>query len=431
MMNLSKNSDRKAIWGWSLYDFGNSAFTTLVVTFIFASYFTKAIAPDVITGTVLWSRAVTISALIVAVIAPVAGAFADQAKNRKTMLFVATYVSIIATVALYNVLPGQVITALVVFIIANIGYELGGVFYNSFLADLAPTSRIGRTSGNAWALGYLGGLLALVIALVGFVNPEVPWFGFTKEAGQNIRATNLLVAVWFGIFTLPMFLWVKEPGRAKAPSDKGIISATFGQLRATMRSLGNYRQLTKFLIARMIYNDGLVTIFAFGGIYAAGTFGFSFQEIIIFGIGMNVSAGLGAWLMGYIDDARGARKTIQISLVGLVAASLLGALAWNKTVFWIAGMLIGLFVGPNQAASRSLMARYSPAHLKAEFFGFFAMSGKATAFAGPLALGILTDIFNSQRAGIWVVVVLFGMGLLLLNSVDEQKILKESLENKS
>jgi len=175
----------------------------------------------------------------------------------------------------------------------------------------------------------------------------------------------------------------------------------------------------------MIYNDGLVTIFAFGGIYAAGTFGFTFQEIMIFGIVLNVTAGIGAFIFGFLDDKLGGKLTIQITLICLTAAGLLAIFANSKLLFWIAGISVGIFSGPNQAASRSLMGRFTPKSKENEFYGFFAFSGKMTAFIGPLCLGIFTEIFNSQRAGVSIVVILFIIGLFLLRSVDE----KEGIQN--
>ena len=193
----------------------------------------------------------------------------------------------------------------------------------------------------------------------------------------------------------------------------------WSQLAETLRGVRQYRQAVRFLIARMIYNDGLVTVFAFGGIYAAGTFGFSFEEIMIFGIVMNVAAGLGAFAFGYLDDILGGKRTIAISLIGLIFASLLAVFAASKLLFWISGVIIGLLVGPNQAASRSLMARFSPPNKKNELFGFYAFSGKATAFIGPFLLGATTQVFGSQRVGMGVVAFLFILGSLLLLRVDE------------
>jgi UMF1 family MFS transporter len=411
--------NKRAIWSWSLYDFANSSFTTLIVTFVYATYFTQAIADDPIGGTELWSRGVTITALVVALFSPVLGAIADRGGYRKLFVVLATLICVAATAALYTVMPGQVVAALVLVVIANIAYELGTVFYNAFLPDLAPPGRIGTVSGLAWGLGYIGGLLALAFALLTLVQPEVPWFGFSTEGGENIRATNLVVAAWFLVFSVPLLLWVPED-RSRASVSGRVIVEAFAQLKHTFVEIRKYRHTVRFLLARLLYNDGLVTVFAFGGIYAAGTFGFAFEEVLLFGIIINVGAGLGAAAMGLLDDRIGGKRTIMISLVGLIAASLLAILATSALWFWVAGILLGLFVGPNQAASRSLMVRFIPHELENEFFGFFAFSGKLTAFIGPFLLGVLTGVFDSQRVGISIVVVLFALGLVLLWPLDEQ-----------
>jgi len=409
-----------AIWSWATYDFANSPFTTLVVTFVYATYFTQVIAPDPITGTALWSQAVTVAALVVAFGSPILGALADRGGYRKLFVLIFTLVCTLATIGLYYVLPGQIAAALVLFVIANIAYEFGVVFYNAFLPDLAPANRIGRISGYGWGLGYIGGLIALALALIALIQPETPWFGFSKEAGENIRATNLLVAGWFVIFTIPFVLWVAEDKSEVSRSGR-IVRDAVRQLRGTFVEIRKYRQIVRFLIARFVYNNGLVTIFAFGGIYAAETFGFSLQEVLIFGIALNVSAGLGALVMGHLDDLIGGKRTIMISLVGLTAATVLAVLATTKLWLWVAGVIIGIFIGPNQSASRSLMGRFVPPESENEFFGFFAFSGKFTAFVGPFLLGVLTQWTGSQRWGVSVVLVLFALGIILMIPLNEEE----------
>ncbi len=417
-MTSSSTYDKRAVFAWAMYDFANSSFTTLVVTFIYATYFTKAIAPDELTGTTLWSRGVAIAALFVALLSPPMGALADRGGYRKLFLFLATAIAVIGSVFLYAAQPGQVVRALFWFVIADIAFEMGIVFYNAFLPDIAPSEKIGRISGYGWSLGYLGGLLAMAIAMVALVNPEIPWFGFSRETGENVRATNLLVAAWFALFSIPIFLWVKENRSPVAPGENTLL-ASFRQLRNTLEMVRHYREIVKFLVARLFYNDGLITLFAFGGIYAAGTFGFSFEEIMILGIVLNIAAGLGAFALGFLDDLLGGKRTIQISLAGLIMAGAVAILTSDKTIFWIATIVMGIFAGPNQAASRSLMGRFLPRNKGNEFFGLFAFSGKATAFMGPLLLGEMTRVFASQRVGIATILLFFITGLLILRHVDE------------
>ena len=406
------------IAAWCLYDWANSAFTTLVVTFIYAAYFASAFADDPGRGTALWSRGVAVSALVIAALAPVAGALADRGGRRK-YLILSSLVCAAGTAALAFVRPDQpyaVVTALGLFVAANVAFELGLVFYNAFLPAIAPPDRIGRISGYGWGLGYGGGLAALAAALVVFV-PETPRFGIPTAEGFNLRATNLLVAVWFLVFAIPAFALLKDES---APGGGVGVRRAFADLAATVRSLRRHRQVGRFLLARLLYNDGLVTIFAFGGIYAVGTFGFSFEELVTFGIVLNVGAGLGALAFGFVDDRIGGKATIGLSVAALAAATVLGALAPTRAWFWVSAVVVGVFIGPNQSASRSLMARFVPAKHESEFFGFFAFSGKVTSFLGPALLGVLSDLY-SQRVGVASLLIFFVLGGLLLWRVDEQE----------
>lgn len=405
---------------WALYDFANSAFTTLVVTFVYATYFTSAIAPDEITGTAQWSRAVALSGIVIAVLSPFAGALADRNGHRRGYLAATTLICCAATGALAFVAPGAeraVLLALTLFVIANVAFELGGVFYNAYLPLIAPPARLGQASGLAWGLGYAGGLLCLVLALLTLVRDD-PLFGVPTAQGFNYRATNLLVAGWFLIFSLPL---LRLAPRQPAASSRTRASDAYRALRSTFREVRKYREVVKLLAARLVYNDGLVTVFAFGGIYAAGTFGLSLSEVIVFGIVINVAAGAGAALFGFVDDRIGGKTTILITLAALAAATLLAAVAPSVTWLWVAAIAIGVFVGPNQAASRSLLARFVPAAKSTEFFGFFAFSGKITAFAGPLLLGAVTQAFDSQRMGVATVVVFFAAGAALLLPLNERR----------
>ncbi|MDQ7006191.1 MAG: MFS transporter [Acidobacteriota bacterium] len=412
----TRPATRSQVAAWCLYDFANSSFTTLVVTFVYATWFTKAMAPDEVTGTGRWSWAVTLSALIIAFAAPVIGARADRRASRKRWLVGLTLTCITATALLGLVAPPRWLLALGLFVAANVAYELGQALYNAFLPGLVDRRRLGLVSGIAWGLGYAGGLLSLVFGLllcVWRVGPMAAWLPDTD--GFNIRAANLVVAAWFLLFSLPALLLLPEP----APPDPRA-AASFRQLGATLRRLAGYRQAMRLLVARLVYNDGLVTIFAFGGIYAAGTFDMSMSEIIGFGITLNLAAGAGALFFGMIDDRVGGKTVIALSLVGLIGATLIAAMAPTRTWLWVGGVAIGLLVGPNQSASRSLMARFVPPPRSAEFFGLYAFSGKLTSFAGPFLLGRLTTLAGSQRIGVASVLLFFVAGGLLLWRIDEE-----------
>ena len=410
--------DRRAVFSWCSYDWANSAFTTLVVTFIYSTYFSGAFAADADRGTVLWSRGIVISAILIALLSPVLGAVADRSGRRRRYLIITTLVCCAFTVLLAFMEPGTsgaAFRALTVFIIANVAFEVAMVFYNAFLPAIAPRDIIGRVSGWGWALGYIGGLVAMAIALYGFVRPETPWFGIPAEGDFRFRATNLLVAAWFLLFSIPMFLFVRD-GKPAGTVD---VAGAFRELGQTFRSLGEYREVARFLLARLIYNDGLVTLISFAGIFAAGTFGMSLGEVTFLGMALNVAAGIGAFAFGFVDDRVGGKKTVLISLVALCIAVVVGVSATSKTGLWTAG-IIGVFLGPTQAASRSLMGRFTPERHQSEFFGFYAFSGKATAFLGPLVLGLVTGLFG-QRLGVATVIVFFILGGAILATVNEER----------
>jgi UMF1 family MFS transporter len=414
--------DRRTIFAWCLYDWANSAFTTLVVTFIYATYFTQAFAADEAAGTELWSRGIVASSILIALLSPILGAVADRGGARRRYLAISTLLCVVATATLAFIRPSDPYAAwlaLSTFVAGNVGFEVGLVFYNSFLPTIASSERIGRVSGYGWAYGYAGGLLCLVVALFGFIGPgEIdPWFPLSTDEGFNVRATNLLVAGWFLLFSLPMFLFVRDD---KPPGRLFDLRGAFADLRQTFHHIRRYREVVKFLIARLVYNDGLVTVFAFGGIYAAGTFGMGFDQVILFGIVLNMAAGFGAVVFGYFDDRAGGKATVMVSLVALFLFSLLAVLAPSRLWFWIAGVGIGIFAGPNQSASRSLMGRFVPDRHKSEFFGFFAFSGKATAFLGPALLGVLSGSFG-QRVGVSTVLLFFAVGAVILTSVNEAR----------
>lgn len=410
---------RRAVAAWSLYDFANSAFTTLVVTFIYSRYFVQGVAPDETTGTALWTWGVLApTALAVALLSPVLGALADRTGTRKRALALTTTVCVVLTALLFLPQRGDVWLAVGLVLVANVAFELGGVFYNAFLPEIATPERIGRVSGLGWALGYVGGLICLALALV-VVMPETPPFGLDKASGEHVRVTTLLVAGWYALFSLPLFLTLREPAPSAAAGSRGVVRETFGALATTFRDLRRYREIVRFLVARLFYNDGLATIFSLGGIFAATAYGFEPDEIIVFGIFLNVMAGLGAFVFGSLDDRIGGKTTILLSLALILVSVTLSFVGTDKTWLWVAGAIVGIAAGPNQAASRSLLARFVPPEKETEFFGFFAFSGKATSFIGPTVWGALVAASGSPRAGLVVVLALTVLGAVLLLRVDE------------
>jgi UMF1 family MFS transporter len=409
-MRAAGRNSRRDIVAWALYDFGNSAFTTLVVTFIFSAYFTQAIASDPERGAILWSRAVNASALAVALLSPLLGAMADFSGRKKLFLFGATMLCVVPTFLLFFPGRGDVVSALVLFAIANVGFEAGYVFYNAFLPEISTRETIGRVSGFGQGLGYFGGLAALLIAL-GMVRGWVP-----KTGDLNVRATNLLVAGWFVVFALPLLLFLRERRDPDRPRlGFGALASTgFRRLGGTIRHLRTYRDAAKLIVARMIYNDGLVTVFSFASIFAAATFGLTTEQLIVFGIVINIVSGVGSFLLGPVTDRIGGKRTILITLVVLVIATILGATAATIRQFWVSAILLGLMVGPNQAASRSLLGLLTPEEKHAEFFGFFAFSGKLASVAGPLLYGVTLQATSSQRMAMGSILIFFLVGAAIL-----------------
>jgi MFS transporter, UMF1 family len=412
---MTAASPRLGQISWALYDWANSAFSAVIVTFVFATYFSQGIAADPVTGTAQWGWAMTASGLAIAVISPILGAIADAGGRRKPWVLVFTGVTVVGCLLLWYARPDPsfVVFTLVVVALANIAFELAGVFYNAMLPELVGRDYIGRLSGWAWGLGYAGGLACLIFALLAFIQTEHPLFGLDPEAAEHVRASGPLVGIWFALFSLPLFLFTPDRQSRGLPAAEAVRQG-LGQLKRTFANLRRYRAILHFLIARMIYTDGLNTLFAFGGIYAAGTFGMSTAEVIQFGILLNVTAGLGALGFAWLDDLIGAKPTILIALVGLFACGTVAVVATSTLTFWIAGGLLGIFVGPTQAASRSLMARMAPAEVRTEMFGLYALTGKITAYMGPFLLGTVTYWTGSQRWGIATILVFFVVGGLLL-----------------
>ena len=411
-MFLSKAKQNKQIISWSFYDFANQPYTTLIITFIYSAFFVNYIAPNEIEGTFLWANAISITAIIVAFLSPLLGAFADETGYRKFFLVFFTLLCSLFTALLYFPEKGDLSLAIAFVIISNIAFEMGCVFCNSYLKELSNDKNIGRVSGNAWGLGFLGGLSALFIsfALFDVNNP------------QEVKQICVFVAIWFVLFSLPTFIFLKDSKRTKVT--KKDIFSSFTSIYTTFKEIRNYKKVVNFLIARLFYNDGLITIFALGGVYAVGVLNFTMNEVLILGIILNVFAALGSFVFGSYEDKIGTRNVINLSLVILIISTILAFVApWTnypKEVFWIAGVLLGSMIGPNQSCSRSYMSQIIPANKKNEFFGFYALTGKATSFLGPLLFGLITK-FYSQQMALLSVVVFFIIGWLLFNKIRLSK----------
>ena len=415
---------RTAVAAWCLFDWANSAFPTVISTFVFATYFTTAVAENETIGTAQWGYTMSIAAVVIAILSPFLGAVADRMGRRKPWLFGASLVCVLATASLWAILPdpSYVLPALLAVGTATIAFEVGTVFYNAMLPELAPPAQMGRLSGWAWGTGYAGGVICLAAALFGLVQVETPPFDLDKSTAEHVRATTLLVAVWFGVFAWPLLLFTPEHQKPEVPVGWArAVREGFATMARLLQDLRAHPLLLRYLVARMTYTDGLNTLFSFGGIYAAGTFGMTFAQIMEFGIAMNLMAGLGAAVFGWVDDWIGPKCTVLLALMAMTGFGGALLVVDSQMMFWIFGLALSLFFGPVQAASRTMMARLTPSDMRTEMFGLYALSGKITAFVGPAILAWVTLAFDSQRAGMATILVFFMVGGALLIGVREPR----------
>jgi UMF1 family MFS transporter len=405
-------------WAWASYDWANSAFPAVVSTFVIAAYVTKGIAPDPVTGQVMWGWMQALVGLAIGLLSPLLGAVADAGGRRRALLLLCTLLTALFTAGVWFAKPdaAYALWALLCVALGTLCFELGAVFYNAMLPEATTRARLGRVSGIGWALGYAGGLACLVLCLVLLVQPDPPLLPLDRGAAEHVRATALLVAAWLLVFAWPVLVFGPRdaaPGRPwRRAAEEGL-----AELLRLLRGLPGRPAVLRFLAARLLYTDGLNVLFAFGAVFAAGAFGMGFEEILLFGIALNVSGGLGALAGGWVDERIGAKRTVLLSLLAMMAVGAAMLLVESKAVFWGLGVSLGLFFGPAQAASRSLMAQLAPPGEMAAHFGLFALSGRVTSFLGPALLALVTDATDSQRWGMAVVLLLLGGGAGLLAGV--------------
>jgi UMF1 family MFS transporter len=411
---------RAATFAWCLYDWAVTPFPTIVTTFVISNYFAKAIAPDPTTGSARWGFMVGAAGAIIALLSPPLGAIADRMGHAKRGIAVSLAVIIVSAALLWfaTPTPDSAVLTLVVSAAGIISVELGLLFYNALLPVIAPRDRIGRTSGWGWGAAYAGGLMCLIAALLLLVQPEHPVLGIPKTEAANYRATGPLVAVWAALFAWPLFLLV--------PDTKGTVRSTAAAVRLgmadlgqTVRSLSRYRNLAWFLVSSAIYRDGITTILGIGGLYAGGTFGMTLSEIITFGIGINITAAGGAASFAWLDDWLGSKRTVLLSLAGLIGFGAAIIAVHDKSLFFGLALALGIFVGPAQSASRSLAVRLSPEGEVGKVFGLYGLTGRAVSFTGPILYSWVTEVTHNQRAGVGTILVLLVAGAVLLLRVRE------------
>ncbi|NNM71124.1 MFS transporter [Enterovirga aerilata] len=440
---------RSALVGWALFDWACQPFFTLVTTFVFAPYFASALAPDPATGQAWWGYATAAAGLALAISSPVLGSIADATGRMKPWIAAACLILVLASASLWFAAPGAnraVPLALAAFAVGTVAAEVAAVFNNAMMSRLVGPAGLGRLSGTGWAVGYTGGLVSLVLVL-GFMaaSPDTgrtffglePWFGLDPAAREGDRASGPLAALWLILFVWPLFVFTPDAAGTGIPA-RAAVRDGLARLRSTIAEARAHPAVGRFLLGNMIYQDGLVALFAFGGIYGAGVFGWSPTELGIFGILLTVSGTVGAVVGGILDDRFGARAVILGSLAVLIlvcigilslgrahvlfvvptappSAELFGSVP--EKLFLGLGLLIGAVAGPLQASSRAYLARTVPAEDAGRYFGLLALSGKVTSFLAPLAVAAATQAAGTQAAGPAVLILFFGIGAALIASL--------------
>ena len=422
------NSDNKfKIFIWTLFDFANTSYSIVVVTFIYAVYFKEVVTKGEPIGDLYWSIGISVSMLISGLLAPILGAIADYSAGKKRFLLFFTLLSIIATSLLYFVQEGMILWGLVLFIIANIGFESGLVFYDSFLPELTTPNNYGRVSGYGFAMGYLGSLVTLAIVLP-FIKADM------------IRQTFPVAALFFLIFAIPLFIYLKD-SRRNIKVKSSFIFIGFRRVKKTLLNLKHYKNLAVYLLAFFFYIEGVNTTIFFSGNYAITTLGFTFEELALFFLIVQTTAIIGSVLFGILSDSIGPKKSIAISLYIWIFTMILTFFIsdgsnffvryfteiMNKDVkefqsfsFYIVGLLAGSVMGATQSTSRSLMSKLTPKEKKTEFFGFYSLFGKSSAILGPLVFGLVSFTSGSQSWAILSITLFFIIGLFILKYVNDQ-----------
>ncbi len=405
---------------WYFYAWASDIFPIIITIFIFNTYFTTHVAANPIIGTYQWGNAIALSALIIAVLSPPLGAIADYSGYHKRWLFLFTMICIMSSALLWYAYPApQFVTfALTFVVLGTVCFEVAQVFYNAFLHKLTSMEHVGLASGLGTAAGPVGGIFALVLVLVLFIKGQHPWLD--TQTAEQIRICGPFVAIWIALFSLPFFLLVPDTS-SKNLKISAAVSVGLRKTITTLKTLPQQKNIMIFLLAHMTYTDGMATIFAFGSIYAANTFGFTMQELALYGIVLTFCAALGAVAFSWMDDYFGAKRTLLFALLCTILLTIPLAFITTKKSYWILGILRGILVGPLLSSSRSLLVRIIDPARSNEMFGLFALSGKVTAFVGPWIFGITTLAFHSQRVGIASTLIFFLLGAILLSQVKEEK----------
>jgi len=425
--SLTPAPKKHTVFAWSLWDWGSASFNAVVTTFVFSVYITSdAFGPEAEVSAKL-GTALLIAGIAVALFAPVLGRLSDAAGRRKTWMGINTGIVVAATVLMVLVAPGKeyLMLGLVLLAVGNVAFEFASVSYNAMLSQVSTPTTVGKVSGFGWGMGYIGGIVLLAILLVGFISPEVGWFGVTHDDGWYIRIAMVIAGLWFAVFALPVFFAVPEiPADPSAPRvTRGIFTAYADLFRSIARLWRIARQTLFFLVASAVFRDGLAGVFTFGGVIAARSFGFDSNTVIVFAIAANIVAGLATILVGLFEDRLGAKPIMVWSILLMVICALVLFILHplGTWVFWVFGLVLCIFVGPVQSASRSFLARLIPAGSEGEIFGLYATTGRAVSFLAPAAFTLAVTLGGSTISGSLGLALVLLIGLVLLVFVRAPK----------
>ncbi len=396
----------KDVFSWSLFDFANSSFATIVVAFVYAIYFKKVVAQNLPVADFYWSTAINVSMILVAFLSPVLGAACDYYGNKKKYLVIFTYLCITTTSLLYFVGEGMIFWGMLLFILANIGFQAGLNFYDAFIKEISQPENYNDVSSLGYAVGYLGSLAALGAVIVLKEEP---------------RLTFIACAVLFFVFSLPFFLFVKEKKVKPAVEISGTNFISIGLKRTseTLKHISQYKNIRTYLLSYFLYIDGVNTIIFFSANYAQTTLNFEIPDLIMFFVIVQVTALIGSFLFGKIADKKGTKSTLSFIIIGWAILTFLIFFANDKTTFLVIGALAGTFLGSSQALSRSLMGKLTPDEKKTEFFGFYSLFEKTSTILGPLTFGLVSWLTGNQRFAVISIVIFFVAGYLIFRKVKE------------
>ncbi len=439
--------DRRPVLAWALWDWGSAAFNAVVTTFVFSTYLASQlfVDPAIVTAAggddknpalvraladnaSLVGIALMIAGIVVALVAPVLGQRSDGSGRRKLWLGVNTGLVVLAMAAMVFVeaTPSYLVLGAALIAVGNVFFEFASVNYYAMLSQVSTRQNIGRVSGFGWGMGYVGGIVLLLLLLVLFIqsfgDPDAGGLlAVTKEGGLNIRLAVLASAVWFGVFAIPVLLRVPEIPAQRRRVRVGFFRS-YAVLWGTLRSLWrDSRPVLLFLIASAVFRDGLTGVFTFGAIIAAQVFGFTSTQVLYFAVAANVVAGISTIFAGRLDDRFGPKRVIVASLIGLIVmGGVILVIGTSVPLFWIAGLSLGLFVGPVQSASRSFLARMAPEGREGEIFGLYATTGRAVSFLAPGLFALFVGLTGDTRLGILGIVAILLAGLVLLLPVKAE-----------